>query len=527
MRAALIPSIRIAFFSAFFSALFPALLPAFFSALLFASLSASAAGDAHGEGADSVTMHHRTPDRSGQYVVPGLTWQRAAHLQRDTGFDGKIEGAVNAQPLYWHSADTGAAAQSNGLLIVATETNAVYALDAATGRTVWRTALGPAVPRSAMPCGNIDPLGVTGTPVIDAASGTLYLDAMVLREGQPRHFVFGLSLRDGAVQKGWPLDMEAALKARGVAFTSRAQNQRSALALMDGQLFVPYGGNWGDCGDYRGMVVSVRLDHPGVANVWATRAAKGGIWAPGGIAAADGQLFVSTGNTEGTRTWGDGEAVIRLRPDLRHSADSRDFFAPADWKQLDDADLDLSGVNPVPIDLHGRKLIVALGKDGKAYLLDRENLGGIGGALDVARVSSSSMRTAPASWATADGVFIAFQGAGSACPSGEAGAGLTVLRVASASRGGIGTAWCAALDGAGSPITTTSDGNADRIVWVVGAEGDERVHGFRADNGEPVFTGGSAQERVPGVRHFATMLAANQRLYVAGDGRVYAFKAGQ
>lgn len=523
MRAALIPSIRIAFFSA----LLPALLPAFFSALLFASLTASAAGDAHGEGADSVTMHHRTPDRSGQYVVPGLTWQRAAHLQRDTGFDGKIEGAVNAQPLYWHSADTGAGAQSNGLLIVATETNAVYALDATTGRTVWRTALGPAVPRSAMPCGNIDPLGVTGTPVIDAASGTLYLDAMVLREGQPRHFVFGLSLRDGAVQKGWPLDMEAALKARGVAFTSRAQNQRSALALMDGQLFVPYGGNWGDCGDYRGMVVSVRLDHPGVANVWATRAAKGGIWAPGGIAAADGQLFVSTGNTEGTRTWGDGEAVIRLRPDLRHSADSRDFFAPADWKQLDDADLDLSGVNPVPIDLHGRKLIVALGKDGKAYLLDRENLGGIGGALDVARVSSSSMRTAPASWATADGVFIAFQGAGSACPSGEAGAGLTVLRVASASRGGIGTAWCAALDGAGSPITTTSDGNADRIVWVVGAEGDERVHGFRADNGEPVFTGGSAQERVPGVRHFATMLAANQRLYVAGDGRVYAFKAGQ
>ena len=126
-----------------------------------------------------------------------------------------------------------------------------------------------------------------------------------------------------------------------------------------------------------------------------------------------------------------------------------------------------------------------------------------------------------------DGAYVAFQGVGSACPAGQGGPGLTVLRIAAAARGGIGTAWCASVDGAGSPISTTSNGTADRIVWIAGAEGDDRLHGFRADNGQPVFTGGGPDDRMAGVRHFETLVAANGRLYVAGDGKVYAFSVGQ
>jgi outer membrane protein assembly factor BamB len=80
--------------------------------------------------------------------------------------------------------------------------------------------------------------------------------------------------------------------------------------------------------------------------------------------------------------------------------------------------------------------------------------------------------------------------------------------------------------GAGSPITTTSDGGPDRIVWITGAQGDDRLHGFRGDNGMPVFTGGGPAERIPEQRHFTPVLAAERRLYVAGDGGIYAFSTG-
>lgn len=467
---------------------------------------------------DSVPGYHHAQDRSGTYVVPGLTWQSAPHLHRDADFDGRVEGPIYAQPLYWR-----APAARDGWLIVATEANLVYALDAANGHVVWRAALGQPVPRRALPCGNIEPLGITGTPVIDPAAGALYLDAMVLRRDGPRHMVYGISLRDGAVLPGWPVDVASALQARGMAFASRIQGQRGALALLDGRLYVPFGGHFGDCGDYRGWLVGLRLDSPGVFGAWQTRALKGGIWAPGGIAVADGMLFVATGNTDSPRTWGDGDAVVRLTPDLRRPTLPHDAFAPADWQRLDEGDFDLGGTNPMPIDLNGRRLILALGKDGKAYLLDRENLGGIGGALDEQQVSQEPIRTGPASYPEPNGMLVAFQGDGAACPGGRPSLGLTVLRIKSASRGGVSTAWCAHVDGAGSPITTTSDGRADRIVWIAGAEGDERLHGFRGDNGQPLFTGGGPGDRIPGLRHFVTIVAADKRLYVASDGRVHAF----
>ena len=84
----------------------------------------------------------------------------------------------------------------------------------------------------------------------------------------------------------------------------------------------------------------------------------------------------------------------------------------------------------------------------------------------------------------------------------------------------IETAWCDSLTGAGSPIVTTADGRSDPIVFVVGAEGDNRLHAFRADNGEPLAT---PPETMRGLHHFQTLIAAQDRLYVAADGTVYAF----
>lgn len=235
----------------------------------FAALTAAAlliAPTARSAGTDStVPIYHADAARSGHYIVPCLTWADAAGMRRDAAFDGRVPGNIYAQPLYWRP--PGAA---RGLVIVATEDNVVAALDAVTGSTVWQTRLRPAVVHLQLGCGNIDPIGVTGTPVIDERRGTLYLDAMVDSGDGPRHLVFGLSLADGAVLPGWPVDVASSLHALGMSFNAPAQNERGALTLAGDRLFVPYGGHYGECGDYHGWVVGLNLDPPG-----ATRAASG------------------------------------------------------------------------------------------------------------------------------------------------------------------------------------------------------------------------------------------------------------
>ena len=464
--------------------------------------------------AESVPAYHGHANRSGNFTTPELTWEHARALRFDAGFMPHFEGHLYAQPLYWRP--PGAAA---GVLIVASESNVVTAIDAASGNTVWTRALGRPAPLSAFGCGNIDPLGITGTPVIDEAGATLYLDAMVADTGGPRHRIFALSLKDGAPLPGWPLDVADVLRTKSESFDSRVQNQRGALTILNGILYIPYGGFYGDCGDYHGWVVGVPLGDPQRVAAWRTRGRGGGIWAPGGIASDGISLYVATGNTVGARDWADGEAVFRLAPDLHHSERNSDFFAASDWRALDTRDADLGGTNPLPLDLPGGPpVVLALGKDEKAYLLDRSNLGGFGGSLVTERVSTYPIRTAPAAYRAADAMLVAFQGHGAPCPSGQGG-DLTVLRIAASPRPALAAAWCGAVSGAGSPIVTTTDGTANPIVWMLGAEGDNRLHGFRGDTGERLF----ASPPLVGLRHFQTLIAADDRLFVGADGRLYAF----
>jgi hypothetical protein len=339
--------------------------------------------------------------------------------------------------------------------------------------------------------------------------------------------LFGLSLLNGSVLPGLPVNVADALLRLGTTFTPLVQNQRGALAIADSVLYVPYGGHAGDCGQYHGTVLGVPLLAPSAFTAWITRGLAGGIWAPGGISFDGQSLYIATGNTMGASEWADGEAVIRLPPALSHSDQPQDFFAPSDWQQLDAADADLGGSNPLPLDVPGpggtSALIMALGKDGKAYLLDRTNLGGIGGSLVEEMVANAPIRTAPVRYSLADSVLVAFQAEGSACPASAPGSGLVALRVQSGPPPSLGTAWCAPLNGHGNPIVTTTDGISDPIVWVVGAEGDNRLHGFRGDTGEPIFAGGGPSDAMAGLRHFVTILAAQGRLYVAADGQIYAF----
>ena len=468
--------------------------------------------------AQSVTTYHNTANRHGEYVVPGLTAAAAAHMHQDTGFNGTFSGAVYAQPLYWQPS-----AGVVGNVIVATETNQVEALNADTGAVAWSTQL-PAGPASnQLQCGNIPLEGITGTPAIDPASGLIYLDAVTgTTSSTVRHKIYALSATTGAVQPGYPLDVQSALAAKGVSFDSTIQGERGAVLFFNGAAYFTYGGRSSDCGNYHGVVVQVAPSAtPSVAGVWSTRADRGGIWAQGGSASDGYSVFVTTGNTSGASSWGDGEGILRLKSGLAHSSSTLNYFTPSNWQTLDNDDLDLGGTEALPFLAAGsgsNPRIIAFGKDGNAYLMDRRNLGGIGGQLAVQKVSNSAIITAPAIYNTDHISMVVFRdGNGLNC----GGSSVTALSVAASGTAPIKEAWCVAMNGSGAPIVTTTNGSANALVWIVGAEGDNLLHGYNAVNGAVVFAGGG--QAMQGLRHFQTVLAANGHIYVAGGGTLYAY----
>src|SRR5262245_48368627 len=121
----------------------------------------------------NVTQEHNNPSRDGVYVDAAFTLSAVANLARDLNFDGAISGNVYAQPLYIEGGPNGP------MIIAVTESNNVYALNATTGSAIWHRNLGAPVPLSQLSCGNIDPVGITGTPVVDLTSRSLFLDALI------------------------------------------------------------------------------------------------------------------------------------------------------------------------------------------------------------------------------------------------------------------------------------------------------------------------------------------------------------
>jgi hypothetical protein len=164
-------------------------------------------------------------------------------------------------------------------------------------------------------------------------------------------------------------------------------NQRAALVLSNGKLYIPYGGRFGDCGDYHGRVVSVSASASGLGSVTSyslPTQGQGGFWAPPGAAVAnDGSLYLTSGNSSSTTSYDYGNSVVHLSADLR----LLDSFAPTNWAALNRGDVDLGATGPVL--LPGNR-VFQVGKGGTGYLLNAEHLGGIGGELHSGTVCTDS-----------------------------------------------------------------------------------------------------------------------------------------
>jgi hypothetical protein len=467
---------------------------------------------------DSVLMHHKNLNRDGVYVQPALTKTAAAGLKKDTTFNATFTGQVYAQPLFVD----GLGARKD-LVIVATQSDTVYAFDAASGGQVWMAALGTPVPLAMMPCGNIDPFGVTGTPVIDFASRTLFVGAMVTPDGgaTKQYKIFALSIDDGSSKSGWPVDMAASAKSGGVAFQAAAQSQRGALAIVNGVLYVPFGGLYGDCGTYHGWLVAIPLATPTAVQAWATTANAGGIWGPSGVASDGAKVYVTTGNTQGTSTWGGGEAIVSFSAASPLSM-TPSYWAPTNWNALDNGDLDLSGAGPLVFDLAGSTpshVALAFGKDGNVYLEDANNLTGVSAPLAMVKAATNQIITAAVVYTTATATYTAFHANGAMCTGGSAGQ-LTTLKLVPGTPPTLAASWCASA-GSGSPMVTTTDGHANAIVWMVDADGDGFLQGFDGDSGAVVFGGGGT--KLANARRFNTPIAAKGRIFVAEDNALVAF----
>jgi outer membrane protein assembly factor BamB len=382
-------------------------------------------------------------------------------------------------------------------------------------------------------CGNIDPLGITGPPIIDPATRTLCLDAMIIASANAtaQHQVFALDADTGAVKPGWPVDLNRKAVFGSTTFDSLVQNQRGALALLDGKVYVPFGGHLGDCADYHGWIVGISTTDPTQVTAWATRALAGGVWAPGGISSDGQSLFFATGNTENAAndlspppSWQDGETIFRLPPSLLFSGQSADYFTPSNWAALDDADTDLGGTAPLVLDVPGatpQALVIGLGKDGNAYLVDRSNLGGIGSPLVLASVATGTIINAAAAYTTPQGTYVVFKGAGKGCPSGQSG-GLAAIKIVPASPPAISMAWCGGPRTNGSPAVSVTDAQGtDAVVWIVGT--DNKLYGLDGDTGKNLFGGGTSADTMSSVQKYIPPIVANGRVFVAANNQVYAF----
>jgi hypothetical protein len=160
--------------------------------------------------------------------------------------------------------------------------------------------------------------------------------------------------------------------------------------------------------------------------------------------------------------------------------------------------------------------VLALGKDRNAYLVNRNNLGGIASPVASASVSSTVNRgTSVATYHTSQGTYFAFHDDGNA---------VSAYKVTPTNPPTIVSAWTANQNGRGSPWVTTTDGTNNTIMWVVGTQGDQRLHGYDGDTGAVVYAGGEANELMSGTRQWNTGIVARGRVYFSADNKIYAFK---
>src|SRR4051812_5917360 len=294
--------------------------------------------------------YHRTRSRAGHAT-------HAVGTPLKHAWSNRLGDAVYGEPLVVGST-----------LIAATEGDRVFGLNARTGKVRWKTGLGTPQSLSGLPCGNIDPLGITGTPAYDKATGSVF--AVAETDGG-HHTLWALNAKTG--KKRWHRSLDV-LPDRNRS----AEQERSAVLVEHGRVVVSFGGLSGDCDNYVGYVTSTSVTGAGhTFHYEVPTAREAGMWAtPGPVLGRNGHVYVASGNgAELNGRFDRSDSVTELSGiQLRRVS----LFAPNPWRDDNRRDLDLGSSSPASV--RGIHRIVIAGKRGVVYLL-REHLGGVGSAV--------------------------------------------------------------------------------------------------------------------------------------------------
>jgi hypothetical protein len=342
----------------------------------------------------NVTTYHNDPGRSGANTQETLLYPANVNSKQfGKLFTSAVDGYVYAQPLYM--ANIAIAGGKHNVLYVATEHDSVYAIDADSGVVYWQKSLIPSGGRTVngsadivAGCDDTVPeIGITGTPVIDPATNTLYVVAASMVGGSAVQYLHALDLASAAEKFGAPALIQAAVpgsagdaKLSIVSFNPLFENQRAGLLLENGHVIIAWASHC-DADPWHGWVMSYgagTLAQEAVYNS-TPNGGEGGIWMSGGGVAADaaGNLFFTTGNGDWNGTTDLSDSVVKLGPPANGAFPVLDYFTPFDQASLAAGDIDVASSPPIllPTLPSGLQLLAQMGKTGTIFVLNRANLG--------------------------------------------------------------------------------------------------------------------------------------------------------
>jgi outer membrane protein assembly factor BamB len=472
----------------------------------------------------------------------------------EKAFGDSLTGQIYAQPLV-----------ANGVLLVVTEDDVVYGINPITGGKEWERKVGTPVNALEPPieCSDLQPhIGITGAPVIDTEHNVAYFVANEILGGKITWRMHAISLASGEeiTKTGFPVTIEGhAQNLSGVTFQPAQELQRPALLMMNGVIYAGFGSHC-DKPPFQGWIAGVSTAGQ-LKTLWATSANGASIWQAGGGLVSDGpgRILFSSGNGSGSAGENDpkqgpgskppegrlGESVVHLEVLPEGNVKAVDFFSPFNNKQLDESDIDLGSSAPValPSEFATRNVprpLVQEGKYGTVYLLNRDNLGGMGqGAGGKDGVPGElgpygGVWGAASVWPGSDARYVYVPAVSEPATSNETKNSLRFLKYEEDGSGNprLTLAASTAEDfwfGSGSPIVT-SNGTAagSGVLWITecslkacAGEGELRAYAAVPGGGTPKPFW---SEKVGAATKFSRPDASGGHIYVGNhEGHILAF----
>jgi hypothetical protein len=340
----------------------------------------------------NVTTYHNDNARTGQNTQETiLTPANVNSSQFGKLFSISVDGWVYAQPLYLSNVNIGGG--THNVLYVATEHDSLYAIDADKGTIFWQISLIPSGGSTVnssidLGCGDLVPeVGITGTPVIDTSTGTIYLVAKSKVNGSLAQYLHAIDVVTKAEKFGGPVFIQASVPGTAsdgngttVTFSPHFENQRAGLLLENGHVVIGWSSHC-DYSPWHGWIMSYSastLAQEAAFNTSADGSASG-VWMSGGGLAADsnGNIFFATGNGTWNGTTDYGDSIVKLGPPSGGTFPVLDYFTPYNQSSLAGGDTDVAsgGLVLLPNLPSGQQLLTQMGKEGKMYVLDRNNMG--------------------------------------------------------------------------------------------------------------------------------------------------------